>query len=150
MSGEASEAAVRLQQVLETAPARLVRIGDDEAARPREGGWSKKQILGHLIDSAGNNHQRFVRAQFTERLEFPPYSQDAWVNAQSYATEPWPDLVNLWLLLNRHLVHIMRHAPEEALPHTCSLGGKDPVTLAFLMEDYVRHLQHHLEQIFEA
>ncbi len=141
-------AANSLQQVLESAPARLVDIGEEDAARPAPGGWSKKQILGHLIDSAGNNHQRFVRAQFTTLLEFPPYEQDAWVAAQSYATEPWPDLVNLWLLLNRHLVHVMRATPEECLTHGCSIGGKDPVILAFLMEDYVRHLEHHLEQIF--
>jgi DinB superfamily len=146
-----TNAAGSLQKVLDSTPARLARIADDHAGRtPASGGWSKKQILGHLIDSAGNNHQRFVRAQFTPRLEFPPYEQDAWVAAQSYATEPWPDLVNLWLLFNRHLVHVMRNTPDEHLAHTCSIGGKEPVTLGFVMEDYVRHLQHHLEQIFQA
>ncbi|MGO9258504.1 MAG: DinB family protein [Bryobacteraceae bacterium] len=142
-------AASRLEQVLGTAPPRLVDIDRDDAGRlPASGGWSKKQILGHLIDSAGNNHQRFVRAQFVPHLEFPNYRQEAWVAAQSYATEPWPDLVNLWLLLNRHLLHIVRNTPAERLSHTCSIGGKDPMALADLMEDYVRHMEHHLEQIF--
>ena len=145
-----SEAARRLELVLETAPARLMQIADDDAARPRDsGGWSKKQILGHLIDSAGNNHQRFVRAQLTPALEFPPYQQALWVSAQSYASEPWLDLVNLWLLFNRHLAHLMRHTPAECLSHTCAIGASAPVTLAFLMDDYVRHLEHHLEQLFD-
>jgi len=144
------DAVRRLQEVLDTAPARLARLDDEDAARPRKaGGWSRKQILGHLIDSAGNNHQRWVRAQLVPHLEFPNYQQEAWVASQSYAVEPWPDLVNLWLLFNRHLVHVMRHTPEERLSNTCAIGGKAPVTLAFLMEDYVTHLQHHLEQIFE-
>jgi len=142
-------AASSLERILQTAPARLVQIGDQEAAQALQaGGWSKKQILGHLIDSAGNNHQRFVRAQFVPHLEFPPYEQDAWVAAQAYAAEPWPDLVNLWLLLNRHLLHIMGHTPADALAHTCSVGSAAPLALAAVMEGYVQHLEHHLQQIF--
>src|SRR5580698_11600886 len=125
-----SDAINLLEQALAGVAPRLLTTGDEEAARASaSGGWSKKQILGHLIDSAGNNHQRFVRAQFTEHLEFPAYQQDTWVAAQSYATEPWQDLVNLWLLLNRHLLHIMRHTPAEVLSHTCSISGKEPVTI---------------------
>jgi hypothetical protein len=145
-----SEAAGRLQHVLETAPARLVDISEEDAGRaPASGGWSKKQILGHLIDSAGNNHQRFVRAQLAPHWDCPGYQQEGWVATQSYASEAWPDLVNLWLLFNRHLLHIMRHTPAGHLPHTCSIAGREPVTLGFVMEDYVRHLEHHLAQIFE-
>lgn len=143
-------AAAELQRVLESAPQRLVDLGDEETARPpTSGGWSKKQILGHLIDSAGNNHQRFVRAQLAPHLDFPSYQQESWVSTQSYATESWPDLVNLWLLLNRHLLHVIRNTSEERLSHTCSIGGKDRLTLGFVMEDYVRHMEHHLAQIFE-
>jgi hypothetical protein len=83
-------------------------------------------------------------------LEFPGYEQEAWVAAQAYATEPWPDLVNLWLLLNRHLVHIVEALPEASLAHECAIGGKAPVTLAFLIDDYLRHLEQHLDQIFTA
>ena len=136
-----------LERVLETAPARLVQIDNAGAARP-SGGWSKKQILGHLIDSAGNNHQRFVRGQLTPHLEFPNYAQEEWVAAQSYNTESWPDLVNLWLLLNRHLLHVVRNIAPERLSHTCSIGGKAPMTLSAIFEDYVGHLEHHLSQIF--
>ena len=91
-----------------------------------------------------------MRAQFVPSLEFPGYEQEAWVAAQAYATEPWPDLVNLWLLLNRHLVHIVEAMPEASLAHECAIGGKAPVALSALIEDNVAHLEHHLEQIFTA
>jgi hypothetical protein len=81
-------------------------------------------------------------------LEFPGYEQEAWVAAQAYATEPWPDLVNLWLLLNRHLVHIVEAMPETNLAHECAIGGKAPVAMSALIEDYVAHLEKHLDQIF--
>jgi len=139
----------RLQEVLETVPQRLAQIGETDAGRrPESGGWSKKQILGHLIDSAGNNHQRFVRAQLVPHLEFPNYEQEGWVAVQAYASEPWPELVNLWLALNRHLLHIFRALPAEGLARHCSIGGKDPMTLAELREGYLEHLEHHLAQIF--
>src|SRR4051812_1294199 len=101
--------AERLAGVLERAPVLLANISDADAARrERPGRWSKKEILGHLIDSAGNNHQRFVRLMIAPSLQIPDYEQEAWVSAQSYATESWPDLVNLWLLFNRHLLHIIK------------------------------------------
>ncbi|HEV2447801.1 MAG TPA: DinB family protein [Candidatus Sulfopaludibacter sp.] len=143
-----SAAAGRLAELLKTAPARLVEISDAEAANRPSGKWSKKEILGHLIDSVANNHQRIVRAQLVAHLDFPRYEQDTWVAAQGYREEPWPDLVNLWLLYNRHLLHIMSGVPAECLSHTISIGGTMPITLGFLMEDYLRHLEHHLEQIW--
>jgi hypothetical protein len=142
-------AAERLARLIATVPPRLVDYSDAEAsAAPAPGRWSKKEILGHLIDSAANNHQRFVRTRFVPRLEIDGYEQERWVAAQNYAGEPWPDLVNLWLLFNRHLVHVLRNTPEDVLEHECSIGGKAPMTLAALAEDYVRHMEQHLEQIF--
>src|ERR1035437_8771110 len=94
-----------LEELLKTVPQRLADIPDDTPTpNPPQNRWSKKEILGHLIDSAANTPQRFVRAQSVPRLEFPGYEQEFWVATQSYAAEPWPDLVNLWLLLNRHLL----------------------------------------------
>jgi len=145
------EAANRLARILGSVPPRLCNISDDDAARrPAPGRWSKKEILGHLIDSAGNNHQRFVRAQLAPRLDFPEYEQEGWVAAQSYATESWPDLVNLWLLLNRHLLHVIEAIPEECLARPCAIGENDAVPLSALIVDYVSHLEHHLEQIFAS
>ena len=97
----------------ETTPQQLAAISDDDAAR-RAGPdrWAPKEILGHLIDSAANNHQRFVRGQLFAAVDLPSYEQESWVKTQNYVTEPWPDLINLWLLFNRHLLHLMRNRPR--------------------------------------
>jgi len=142
-----TQSADRLARILATAPPRLVDISEDEASPSAPGRWSKKQILGHLIDSAANNHQRFVRAQLAASYEGPSYEQEQWVAAQNYATESWPDLVNLWLLYNRHLLHVMRAMPEAPLATPCAIGGSAPVPLAEVIAGYVDHLEHHLAQI---
>jgi hypothetical protein len=142
------EAISKFELILATAPRKLVDITDTDAShKPAPEKWCKKEILGHLIDSAANNHQRFVRAQFAPAIELPTYEQERWVSAQAYASEPWPELVNLWLLLNRHLLHVMGHVPPEALSHTISIAGRPPVPLQAVMDDYVGHLEHHLSQI---
>ena len=141
-------AIAHFEELLQTVPRRLADLKDDDAAhKPAPNRWSKKEILGHLIDSAANNHQRFVRAQSAPRLEFPTYEQEFWVATQSYATEPWPDLVNLWLLLNRHLLHVLKAMPAAVLSHECVIGGRPEVTLEALIADYLRHLDNHLEQL---
>ena len=140
----------QLSAILESTPSRLLAIPEDQAAhKPGPGRWSKKEILGHLIDSAGNNHQRFVRAQLVPRLDYPEYDQNLWVDAQSYATEPWTDLVNLWVALNRHILHLLKAMPESALPHEVAIGGKPPIALVAVIEGYLHHLNHHLSQILE-
>ena len=126
--------------------------------RPAPGKWSPAEILGHLIDSASNNHQRFVRAQFQDSLVFPGYAQDDWVAAQRYQDAPWPELVHLWALLNRHLARVMMGAPDavrmrERKEHNLEqiafrpLPPGQPATLDWFMGDYVAHLRHHLRQI---
>ena len=143
-----TETIARFEMVLATAPRRLVDISEaGAAARPDAAHWSRKEILGHLIDSAGNNHQRFVRAQLTPRLEIPSYQQEQWVARQAYATEPWPDLVNLWLLFNRHLLHVVKAMPADVLDHKLIIAGEQEGTLASVVSGYLDHMQHHLEQI---
>ena len=83
------------------------------AARPAPGKWSPQEIIGHLIDSASNNHQRFVRAQFQDDLVFSGYAQDDWVAVQQYQQARWTDLIALWAGFNRHLAHVMRAMPES-------------------------------------
>ena len=146
-------------RTLEEASARLLSMTEEEsAARPAEGKWSAKEVIGHLIDSATNNHQRFVRAQLKEDLVFDGYAQEDWVRAQAYQGEPWPLLVNLWRFYNLHLAHVCRHAPEsERLrprrEHNLHVIGfapvsaDEPATLEHLMRDYVEHLKSHLRQI---
>jgi hypothetical protein len=115
--------------------------------RPAADAWSPREVLGHLIDSAANNHQRFVRAQEAPRFAGPGYDQDHWVRVQDYRNAGWSELVELWRLYNRHLAHVIRNIPSAALSVECVIGSNDPVTLAFLVEDYVVHMKHHLDQI---
>jgi DinB superfamily len=137
----------------------LLAIPEADAARAGQGGkWSLKQVIGHLIDSASNNHQRFVRAQFSDELVFVGYEQDRWVEAQQYQTADWPALVDFWRQYNLHLARVIDAVPDAvrsqprvmhnlhqiayvAVPET------EPVTLEYFMQDYVDHLSHHLRQI---
>jgi hypothetical protein len=133
--------------VAESFPQLAKITGADSIKSLASGKWSRKQILGHLIDSASNNHQRFVRAQLAESLSFPEYEQEGWVQSQQYQHESWTDLVALWKSYNLHLAHIIANIPEEKLNNCVTVGDDEPVTLRFLVEDYVRHLRHHLAQI---
>src|SRR5205085_12042717 len=91
------------QQILEAAPLELSRFSDAEAsAASAPGHWSRKEILGHLLDSAANNHHRFVRAQYQGELTMPAYVQEKWVLTQDYQGRPWNDLVLFWTAYNRH------------------------------------------------
>lgn len=149
----------RLLTVLDDATPRLIAIGDDASARrPAPNKWSPRQIVGHLIDSASNNHQRFVRAQFTDDLIFPGYEQDRWVDVQQYGDAPWRELVTLWAAFNRHIARVMAAVPNEArtkprrnhnLHQLASqpIPEDTPATLDYFMRDYVGHLEHHLQQI---
>jgi hypothetical protein len=139
--------ASELDRILDTSRDGLLAISDQAAgARPGPDQWSKKEILGHLIDSASNNHQRFVRLQIGDELVFPAYQQNDWVRTQAYPGRPWRELVEFWLMYNRHMAHVMRHADARAAGHVWKASGGD-VDLQFLMEDYLSHLRHHLHQI---
>lgn len=139
--------ASELRAVIDDA-AGLLNAIDDETARlrPAPGKWSRKEIIGHLIDSAANNHQRFVRAQEGGELVFPKYEQDHWVGVQRYNEASWPDLIALWRLYNYHLARVIEAIPDEKLTVRCTIVPNEPVTLGFLVEDYLAHLKHHLRQ----
>jgi hypothetical protein len=144
----ATNVASELLNVVEAASESLHRIGDPEASlRSSPGNWSKKEILGHLLDSAVNNHHRFVRAQEVKELTFPHYEQEHWVSSQAYAERPWPELVDLWRLYNRHLAHVISLIPAQQLAVMCVIGPDKPVSLGYLIEDYVVHLRHHLQEL---
>ncbi len=126
--------------------------------RPAPGKWSPREIIGHLIDSASNNHQRFVRAGGQDDLVFPAYAQNQWVELQDYQHASWADLVSLWAAFNRHLARVMTAIPESvrSRPRTRHnldeiawrvVPATEPVTLDYFMMDYVEHLEHHLRQI---
>ena len=142
------------------ATARLRDIAPEQSRKKvTDDDWSQIEILGHLVDSAANNHQRFVRAQFTDDLVFPGYEQEEWVNAQEYRDESWPDLIQLWSSYNLHLLHVFSAIPETVLTKSRERHNLDeiafklppanqPATLEYLIRDYVDHLRHHLNQIF--
>jgi hypothetical protein len=146
-----ADAASELKKVLVTVHTRLSGVSEADASAPRIlGKWSPKQILGHLIDSATNNHHRFVRAQIEKSLQMPGYTQNDWVATQSYQDRSWDDLVTLWTAYNFHILHLIVTAPEEHLNIPCRVAGDLEGTLEFLMIDYVAHMEHHLKQIFSA
>lgn len=138
----------QLVSAIAAADLRLREFDESTAAlKPNPEAWSKKEVIGHLIDSASNNHQRFVRLQLADDLRLPKYEQEGWVRVQSYQTADWISLVALWRSYNLHLAWLIREASPDALLHTCQLGDGEKVTLQFLMEDYVVHLEHHLLQL---
>jgi DinB superfamily len=136
-----------LAQDVEAALPKLRAMSESRAGQPRAAGkWSPKQVIGHLIDSAANNHQRFVRAQEGESYTGPGYTQDHWVAVQGYQDASWDDLLALWRAYNRHLARVIERLPEAKRGTTCTIGSDAPITLGFLASDYVRHLRHHLAQ----
>jgi len=142
------ELSEKLVRAVQAAEGKLRQISESESSTPvLKGGWSRKQVLGHLIDSASNNHQRFVRASLQGSLEFPGYDQDGCVRVQAVQSAPWPLLVTLWTNYNLYLAHVIAHLPADKLEAQCLIGEDKPVTLKFLAEDYLTHLLHHLAQI---
>lgn len=137
-----------LSQTIDSTEPALRAVSDADSQIPAlTGGWSRKQLVCHLIDSASNNHQRFVRASLAGEHAFPRYDQNGNVRIQSPHTAPWSLLVDLWAAYNRYLAHVIAHLPEESLNAVCRIGDGEPVTLRFLAEDYLAHLKHHLQQI---
>lgn len=115
--------------------------------RPTGEGWSRREELGHLVDSAVNNHQRFVRASLAGEYSGPGYEADVWVAAHRYAETPWADLVEIWRAHNAVLVPLVRAIPDARLSAPCTIAGDMAGTLGFVIDDYVLHMRHHLDQI---
>jgi DinB superfamily len=126
-----------------------MRVPRNEAVTDRHapGKWSKKEILGHLLDSASNNHQRFVRAQLGPDFCFPNYEQEAWVRQQAYGKMNRKQLVELWRLYNLFLAHTLERISKELLSTPCKIGTLQAVPLPFLVTDYLNHLSHHLGEM---
>lgn len=139
----------RLIQALDMALPGLRALSEaDWNYKPAPEKWSRLEILGHLIDSAANNHLRFVRAQLaeTELVSFA-YEQNFFVSAQNYKNYNSFALINFWESYNRHMAWVMANADPAKLNVVCKIGNYEPVSLGFIMNDYVDHLNHHLQAI---
>ena len=145
------ELSEQLLSAIDAAEPRLRAISAPESAKPvLSGGWSSKQVVGHLIDSASNNHQRFVRAAQQTSLDFPGYDQEGNVRVQAPQEADWSLLVSLWAAYNRYLAHVIARLPASELETVCRIGSHEPTTLGFIATDYLTHMVHHLKQIGAA
>jgi hypothetical protein len=146
--GMPTQLALRFREELNAMHAALLALPPAFEDTPwRDGGWTRKQIVGHMLDSAANNRQRFVRAAADGAYTGPQYEQDAWVAAHGYASQAWETLLRWWQVEHEILAAVVDHIPEERLEASCVVGGEAPVTLRFLIEDYVAHQRGHLSQL---
>jgi hypothetical protein len=137
-----------LKQTIERELPNLRALTDERASVERAPGkWSPKEELGHLIDSAANNHMRFVRAALDGEFRGPGYAQDDWVRLHGYREMPWESIVTLWFQYNTLLAGLVERIPGDRLHARCFINADPAVTLGFVIEDYVLHMQHHLDQL---
>jgi len=142
------EVSQRLGEIVVHMERELSRLSEEETSVPAApGGWSRKQILGHLIDSASNNHQRFVRALLHDELRWPSYDQNGCVRVERFQEARWTDLLRLWTSYNRFLAHVLAGVPEAKRATVCYIGTYRAMTLEELAVDYLVHMEHHLEQL---
>ena len=145
-----NEAINKLNAIVAEYPEQFQGIAEDKFSfKPSPEKWSKKEILGHLIDSATNNHQRFIRAQFEDKPEIY-YDQDMWVQYNYYNDMPLNQLIHFWTAYNLQLIEVMKRIPGKNLVLECKMRDGSYLTLDFLVNDYVVHLQHHLNQIVDS
>jgi hypothetical protein len=138
-----------LEKIIRIYTPRLEALSDETFAwKPHPHKWSKKEILGHLVDSAQNNIRRFIVAQY-EDTPVIGYDQDAWVRCSNYQQYDAADLVRLWSLLNRHLSFVLANIGPETAQRKCAMGKGEPQTMQWLAADYCNHLLHHLHQILD-
>ncbi len=136
----------RLQYLCKVIPPLLKAITEKDFNEKRDANsWGKKEILGHLIDSAANNHQRFIRGQFEPKPSIA-YDQNKWEQYNFYQQTTPAHIIGFWEVYNLHLLHVIKHIPQQNLQLECVTNGT-PFTLGFLINDYVAHLEHHLKQI---
>jgi len=109
--------------------------------------WSPKEELGHLLDSAANNHQRIVRTQLEDEPKMPGYDGNAWVELHKYQQRNWQEMIEIWCALNQQLLAAAAAVPDPAWSRTCTIADSQPLTLKFVFEDYIEHMMHHLKHI---
>jgi hypothetical protein len=136
-----------LQQTIDDEFSHLMAVAENEAGVKTSTSWSRKEELGHLIDSASNNHLRFVGAALAPEFHGPSYDQNGSVILHGYQEQSWTGLVEFWRSYNSLLVQAIARIPQDKLQTPCRVGQSAPVTLRYLIEDYFVHMQHHLDHI---
>ncbi len=145
----------RMNSILREVPERLEKFSDEELSRkPAANKWSKKEIIGHLCDSAINNLSRFIRSQFEDApFKVIPYAQDDWVRLNHYNDMSMKDILRYWVTVNKQIIQITSNIPEDKFAVICDLGnaafreGEVEKSLLWLIEDYVVHMEYHLKQV---
>lgn len=139
--------AKKLDDILENYVSQLSKLNETEASiQPAPAKWSKKEILGHLIDSAQNNLRRFIVAQYEENPEIR-YQQDEWVRINHYQSHALKDVIQLWYLTNKQIVTVLKNTEPQTAERTCDVGSLQSID--WLATDYMKHLKHHLHQILQ-
>jgi DinB superfamily len=142
------QALKQLRALIDRIPPRLNKLPRSQVElKPSPSKWSPKEELGHLLDSAANNHQRIVRAQLEDEPKMPGYDGNAWVKLHGYQQRDWQATVELWRALNQQLLAAAEALPDPAWSRTCTIADSQPLTLKFVFEDYIGHMLHHLEHI---
>src|SRR5271169_6215638 len=137
-----------LQELIDRLPARLQALPSGKVEhKPAPEKWSAKEELGHLLDSAANNHQRIVRTQLEEHLAMPGYDGDAWVALHQYQRRDWPSLIERWAALNRQLLAAAEAVPDSAWSRTLTIADSEHLTLQFVFDDYIHHMLQHLRHM---
>ena len=138
----------QLRALIDEIPSRLkeLQIARVEL-KPSPSKWSPKEELGHLLDSAANNHHRIVRTQLEDKPKMPGYDGNAWVKLHKYQQRNWQEMIELWRALNQQLLAAAEAVPVSAWSRTCTIAGSQPLTLKFVFEDYIDHMLHHLNHI---
>ncbi len=143
------EVVERLEYIIKKLPAKVKLISEEQMAARLPNKWSNKEILGHLCDSATNNHHRLIKVQFEKQpFVITPYAQNNWVEIQDYQSMSVDDIVSYWNSLNGHIVKVISKIPEGKLAYLCQIDENQSITLSELILDYLRHVEHHLMQIF--
>jgi DinB superfamily len=146
--GAEMQSLTMLQELIDRLPARLQALPSEKVEhKPAPLAWSAKEELGHLLDSAANNHQRIVRAQLEEHPAMPGYDGDAWVALHRYQSRDWRSLIERWTALNRQLLAAAEAAEDSAWSRTLTIADSAPLTLQFVFDDYIHHMLEHLRHM---
>jgi DinB superfamily len=138
----------KLRALIDEVALRLNKLSSPQVdLKPSPNKWSPKEELGHLLDSAANNHQRIVRTQLEDKPKMPGYDGNAWVKLHRYQQRSWPEMIEFWRALNQQLLVSAEAVPDHAWSRICTIADSQPLTLKFVFEDYIGHMIHHLRHI---